>query len=93
MADAPKILIVDDQRAVREELAFALGYEGFATAEAADGDAGLAAAKEPQVAMVLLDVKMPGLDGLEVRARRKADRPARLRHRVHAPVEVVTAEG
>ena len=34
---APRILIVDDQRAVREELAFALDYDGYRTLEAADG--------------------------------------------------------
>ncbi|MGE3174726.1 MAG: sigma-54-dependent transcriptional regulator [Planctomycetota bacterium] len=77
MADAAAatILIVDDQRAVREELAFALGYEGFATIEAADGEAGLRAAADPAVTAVLLDVKMPGLDGLEVLPKLKELRP------------------
>ena len=35
--DRQKVLIVDDQRAVREELAFALGFEGYEVAEAQDG--------------------------------------------------------
>ena len=74
-AAGPKILIVDDQRAVREELSFALQYEGFSVLEAADGEAGIAAAKDPQVAAVLLDVKMPGLDGLEVLVQLKELRP------------------
>ena len=71
----PKVLIVDDQRALREELCFALGYEGFATAEAADGEAALRAAAAPDVAAVLLDVKMPGMDGLEVLTRLRELRP------------------
>ncbi len=70
-----KILIIDDQRAVREELSFALDYEGYAAVEAADGESGLAAAKDPEVCAVLLDVKMPGLDGLDVLSRLKDARP------------------
>src|SRR5262245_25473199 len=83
---ATKVLIVDDQRAVREELAFALGYEGFATVEAADGEAALQAAQAPDVALVLLDVKMPGLDGLEVLGRLKEKRP-------QLPVVMISGHG
>jgi two-component system nitrogen regulation response regulator NtrX len=72
---APRILIVDDQRAVREELAFALSYRGFRTAEAADGAQALAVVAEGDVAVMLLDVKMPGLDGLEVLPLVKRDHP------------------
>ena len=82
----PTVLIVDDQRAIREELAFALGYHGFATREAADGVAGLQAALCPEVACVLLDVKMPGLDGLEVLARLAEQRP-------EVPVIVISGHG
>ncbi|MBL8751196.1 MAG: sigma-54-dependent Fis family transcriptional regulator [Planctomycetes bacterium] len=74
-ADPATILLVDDHRAVREELAFALGYDGYTTREAADGPAGLAAAADPGVDLVLLDVKLPGLDGLEVLAKIKEQRP------------------
>jgi two-component system nitrogen regulation response regulator NtrX len=72
---APRILIVDDQLAIREELAFALDYEGFRTAEAADGEAALAQIDQGDVAVVLLDIKMPGEDGLQVLGRVKARCP------------------
>src|SRR5712671_5287635 len=83
---APVILIVDDQRAVREELAFALGYEGLATVECADGAAALQAAQAPEVAAVLLDVKMQGMDGLEVLGRLKELRP-------ELPVVMISGHG
>ena len=73
---AQTILIVDDHRAVREELAFALGYDGWQTLEAGSGPAAIeqvAACKE--IALVLLDVKLPGLDGLEVLKQLKEMRP------------------
>jgi two-component system nitrogen regulation response regulator NtrX len=74
--EAAPILIVDDHRAVREELAFALGYDGFRTIEAPDGPAALQALEGPATpALVILDVKLPGLDGLEVLARIKEQRP------------------
>ena len=69
------ILIVDDHRAVREELAFALGYDGWQTVEAADGPTAVTLAQRPEVDLVLLDVKLPGLDGLEALAQIKAARP------------------
>ncbi|MBL8755711.1 MAG: sigma-54-dependent Fis family transcriptional regulator [Planctomycetes bacterium] len=76
MAGTPNvILIVDDHRAVREELAFTLGYDGFTTREAADGPTAVAMAIDPAVDLVLLDVKLPGLDGLDVLVKVKEARP------------------
>jgi two-component system nitrogen regulation response regulator NtrX len=72
----PTILIVDDHRAVREELAFALGYDGWPTLEAGTGPDALAqVAANPAIGLVLLDVKLPGLDGLEVLSRLQEQRP------------------
>jgi two-component system nitrogen regulation response regulator NtrX len=87
MADAPAlVLIVDDHRAVREELAFQLGYDGWQTREAADGPTGVAMAKDPAVDLVLLDVKLPGLDGLDALAQIKAERP-------ELPVVMISGHG
>ena len=63
---AQTILIVDDQRAVREELAYALQFDGFECVEAADGEAALAAMAQSTPSCVLLDIKMPGTDGMQV---------------------------
>ncbi len=75
MTDLATVLIVDDHRAVREEIAFALDFDGWKTVEAADGPAGLELAQDPVVDLVLLDVKLPGMDGLEVLQKLKELRP------------------
>lgn len=86
MTKAATVLIVDDHRAVREELAFALGFDGWTTAEAADGPAWLARAQEPDIDLVLLDVKLPGMDGLEVLQQLQAARPG-------LPVVMISGHG
>lgn len=71
----PRILIVDDQAAIREELAYALNYEGYEAVEARDGDSALKEIELQEFQAVLLDIKMPGLDGMQVLAKLRADRP------------------
>jgi two-component system response regulator MprA len=61
-----KVLVVDDDRPVREALERALALEGYEVELAADGDAGLAAIERDAPDVVVLDVLMPVIDGLEV---------------------------
>jgi two-component system response regulator MprA len=72
-ASKPRVLVVDDDRAVRESLRRSLEFNGYAVSLAADGAEALAgiAAAAPDV--VVMDVMMPRLDGLEAtRALRTA---------------------
>jgi two-component system OmpR family response regulator len=73
----PRILIVDDDPAIREVVRFALSRAGFETLEAADGAAGLAAARAALPDLVVLDVMLPEMDGTEMcRALRASGGPA-----------------
>ncbi len=64
----PHILIADDDEDLRQALAQLLEIEGFRIAGAPDGPAALALAQQTTYDLILLDVKMPGPDGLEVLA-------------------------
>lgn len=59
------ILIIDDERAIRKTLSEILSYEGFKVEEAADGEEGWKLFNEKNYDVVLCDIKMPKLDGLE----------------------------
>ncbi len=67
-----RALIVDDEETILEFLTMGLGYEGFAVRTATDGPAALAAADRFRPDVVLLDVMLPGLDGVEVCRRLRA---------------------
>ncbi|HEY9362095.1 MAG TPA: sigma-54 dependent transcriptional regulator [Chitinophagaceae bacterium] len=62
MAD---ILIIDDERAIRKTLSEILSFEGYKIEEAADGEEGLKKFKEKTFDVVLCDIKMPKIDGIE----------------------------
>lgn len=66
---AKRILVVDDERGVREALRQVLEYEGMEVSTASSGDEALKFAAEFQPHLVLLDVKMAGMDGLQTLAR------------------------
>lgn len=59
------ILIIDDERAIRKTLGEILSYEGYKVEEASDGEEGLKKFKEKNYDVVLCDIKMPKLDGIE----------------------------
>jgi DNA-binding response OmpR family regulator len=62
----PRVLVVDDEPHIRRVLRGYLEADGFQVAEAADGEAALAALRGEPPDLVLLDVMLPGIDGLEV---------------------------
>jgi two-component system alkaline phosphatase synthesis response regulator PhoP len=61
-----KILIIDDEEDIRELLSYNLKKEGFIVESAENGEAGLAILSNFKPQLVLLDVMMPGMDGIEV---------------------------
>ena len=69
------ILIVDDEADAGEILSLRLGRRGMKPAYAPNGEAALAYLKENPVDIVLLDVKMPGMDGIEVLEHIRRDYP------------------
>ncbi len=81
-----RILVIDDEAAIRDSLRMTLEYEGYEFLGAATGQEGLALAEREAPDLVLLDVKMPGMDGIEVLER--------LRHMNESlPVVVVSGHG
>ena len=72
MAAMAKILIADDDPHIRQLLAFALEKAGFETAQAEDGEAALAQAQASPPDLLVLDINMPKLSGLEVCRRLRA---------------------
>jgi len=59
------ILIIDDEKAIRKTLSEILSYEGYKIDEAADGEEGLKKLREKEFDVVLCDIKMPKVDGIE----------------------------
>lgn len=69
------ILIIDDESAIRKTLTEILGYEGFKIDEASDGEEGLKKFRDKNFDVVLCDIKMPRLDGLEFLERSREVNP------------------
>ena len=67
------ILIIDDEEDIRELLKYNLKKEGYLVEVAENGEIGLALMKELKPDLIILDVMMPGMDGIEVCERIKAD--------------------
>ena len=70
-----RVLVVDDDPTIADSVAVRLRAEGFDVQIAADGPAAVAACRTGQPDVVVLDIMLPGFDGLEVCRRIQADRP------------------
>ncbi|MEV6624872.1 response regulator transcription factor [Amycolatopsis sp. NPDC051106] len=68
-----RVLLADDDRAIRESLVRALDLEGYEVVEVADGVAALATARRERFDVLIVDVMMPGVDGLGVCRVLRAD--------------------
>jgi two-component system alkaline phosphatase synthesis response regulator PhoP len=81
-----RILVVEDDRTLRQALSFNLTREGFDVTSAPDGEAALVAARGQRLDLILLDLMLPAMSGLEVlRVLR--------REGVHTPVIILSAKG
>jgi len=69
---AKTILVVDDERDIRDMLSYNLSKEGFSVMTSPDGNEALAILAKHPVALVILDIMMPGIDGFEVTRRIRA---------------------
>ncbi|MFP4144930.1 MAG: response regulator transcription factor [Phycisphaeraceae bacterium] len=87
-SDGPTILIVEDEQDLLELLSYNLSREGYEVATATSGEAGLKLARSTPPDLVLLDLMLPGIDGLEVcRTLKSRDRTA------ESAVIMLTARG
>jgi len=78
--------VVDDEEAIRRSIGFMLKTSGFAVHSYSSGDDFLAAVKSAEVGCVLMDIRMPGMDGLEVHEEMR-------RRGITLPVIVLTGHG
>ena len=81
-----KILVVEDEPVLREGLTELLGRAGYLVEAVADGEAALARGSDPSIELLLLDLMLPRMDGLEVCRRLRELRP-------DVPILMLTARG
>lgn len=86
MSDLRTVLVIDDDESLRRVVEFNLQEEGYRVLTAADGQTGLDRLQSTRVDLVLSDVRMPEMDGIELLARIKAMQP-------DLPVVLLTAHG
>jgi two-component system alkaline phosphatase synthesis response regulator PhoP len=83
-----KVLVVDDEEDILELLRFNLSREGYAVSCAATGEEALKMAKAEVPDLIVLDLMLPGMDGLQVARRLKEEPSTR-----NAPIVMLTAKG
>ena len=83
-----EILVIEDDRDITESLEYNFKKEGFKVAKAHDGIAGLKMAEEKHPALVILDLMLPGIEGLEVCRRIKRNPKT-----ASIPIIMLTAKG
>jgi two-component system alkaline phosphatase synthesis response regulator PhoP len=81
-----KILLVEDDRTLRQALTFNLAREGYEVVTAADGQTALGMARAQRLDLVLLDVMLPGMSGIEVLRTLR-------REGISTPVIILSAKG
>jgi two-component system nitrogen regulation response regulator NtrX len=81
-----RILVIDDEAEIRRSVRMILEYEGYDVLEASSGPEGVAMAERESPDLIFLDVKMPGMDGLEALQRIKASNDA-------IPVVIISGHG
>jgi len=84
----PKVLCVDDDHGQRLLLTFFLERQGLDVRSAADGEEGVAIAREWMPDLILMDLMMPGMDGFQATEILRADP-----HTAHIPILALTAYG
>jgi len=82
------ILVIEDEEDIQELVRYNLSKEGYRVASALDGEEGFRAAKSSTPDLIVLDLMLPGIDGLELCRLFKADAKTR-----HVPVVMLTAKG
>jgi DNA-binding response OmpR family regulator len=92
LESAPRsILVVDDEDTIREVIRRYLERDGFAVREAADGYAALDAIRDEPPDLIVLDLMLPGVDGLTLTRQLRTQKTADERHRL--PIIMLTAKG
>jgi len=84
---ASTVLVIDDEENIIELIKLGLKYEGFQVESAPDGPQGLAAAQRQNPDLIILDLMLPGMDGLEVCRRLRTNPTTR-----DIPILMVTAK-
>jgi two-component system OmpR family response regulator/two-component system alkaline phosphatase synthesis response regulator PhoP len=73
--DRPSVLVVEDEARIRELVSLHLQLEGLSPTEAADGESGLTLARSRRFDLIILDLMLPGLDGVTVCRAVRRDSP------------------